>query len=398
VTVTLLAAEEDPVVLSVITDITERRRAEAEMARVHQQTAEILESINEAFYTMDKDLTITYVNQKAEEILHRHRADLLGKNVWEAFPEAVGGDSHRNFLRALRERVPVNYETFTPVLQTWVESNVYPTAGGGISVFFRDISERKQAEANIRQLNERLEERVQQRTEELARANKELEAFSYSVSHDLKAPLRLISGLAGILMRQGQDNLTERQKESLQTIQVQVARMDALIKALLEFSRLTRKELRLEEVDTLPLVEEVVAEQRQIFGDEAGQRVTVDLSALPAVQADPVLLRTVFTNLLANAFKFTSKVQEPKITIDAEEQDKLYRFCIRDNGVGFPRGHTEKLFKVFQLLHGPGEFEGTGIGLASVRKIIERHGGQVFGEGDEGKGAMFCFTLPAPSA
>ena len=146
---------------------------------------------------------------------------------------------------------------------------------------------------------------------------------------------------------------------------------------------------RLTYVQTRRMVEEVITEQRRIMGAEAGARVLVDVGDLPAVDADPILLRMVFTNLLSNAFKFTRTAAEPRITIAARRREGFIHFRIADNGVGSPKGHTEKLFKVFQRLHGAQEFEGTGIGLANVRKIVERHGGQVCGEGDEGKGRPF---------
>ncbi len=244
---------------------------------------------------------------------------------------------------------------------------------------------------------ERLAQSLREEQEQLTQARENsqlLESFAYSVSHDLKAPLRVINAYARALAGLGETDLTPRQQEAVRTIQQSAGRMEELIEALLEFSRVSRQELNRYPVDTRRMVEEVIREQRQSLGEGTGDRVTVELGELPPVVADPPLLRQVFANLLSNAFKFTRKSPDPRIRVEAERRDDQVVFRISDNGVGFPQEKAGALFSVFQRLHPVREFEGTGIGLANVRKIIERHGGWVAAEGGDGTGAVFSFSLP----
>jgi len=262
-----------------------------------------------------------------------------------------------------------------------------------------DISDRKQAEEAVKRLNEELDERVRLRTAEITAANQELEAFSYSVSHDLRAPLRHIDGFTGLLERHAEATLDDKGRRYLKTISEAAKQMGALIDDLLTFSRLGRAELRHVPVRLQDLVDEV----RRILDPEiAGRAVVWAIGELPEVQGDPQLLRLVLQNLIGNALKYTRPRPEARIEIGARREDTETVCSIRDNGVGFDMRYAERLFGVFQRLHTSAEFEGTGIGLATVRRIVHRHGGRVWADGGVDRGACFSFTLPdrgvAPAA
>jgi PAS domain S-box-containing protein len=253
------------------------------------------------------------------------------------------------------------------------------------------------AQADLQALNQSLEERVQQRTLELQEANRELEAFSYSVSHDLRTPLRHIVGFGDLLRKDaaGAGGLPPRSERYLGVMTEAAGRMSRLIDDLLEFSRMGRQELRRGPVD----LGAVIAEAWQTLDpDRAGRDVTLEVAALPTLQGDAALLTQVFTNLLSNALKYSRTRTPARIGVDAQQQGEEVTVTVRDNGVGFDPRYTDKLFGVFQRLHRAEDFEGTGIGLANVRRIVTRHGGRVSAEGRPGQGAAFHVTLPLTQA
>jgi len=243
----------------------------------------------------------------------------------------------------------------------------------------------------IRLLNADLERRVVERTKELEESNKEMEAFSYSVSHDLRAPLRHIHGFVELLTQHAGPSLDEKGRRHLTTISSAAQKMGALIDDLLVFSRMGRTEMRKTTVDLGALAAEVV---RELELDAKGRRVDWKLGALPIVKGDPAMLRLVLTNLLSNALKYSGPRETARIEVDAQSQNGEVVVVVRDNGVGFDPTYVHKLFGVFQRLHGPTEFEGTGIGLANVRRIVSRHGGRTWAEGAIDQGATFYFSLP----
>lgn len=242
----------------------------------------------------------------------------------------------------------------------------------------------------VRNAQQDLEKKVRDRTFELENSNKELEAFSYSVSHDLHAPLRIIDGYAAILSEKSAGRLDEEGNKILRHIRNKTKRMGTLIDELLNLSYLGRKELEVEQVDMVVIVKAVIKEQ-QLLNQQPVQITVKNL--LPAM-CDSILIRQVWSNLLSNAIKYSAKVAEPCIEIDSWRKDNTKVYAIKDNGVGFDMKYASKLFGVFQRLHGLKEFEGSGVGLALVQRVIVKHGGTVWAEAEEGKGATFYFSLP----
>ncbi|HEX2828526.1 MAG TPA: ATP-binding protein [Burkholderiales bacterium] len=266
----------------------------------------------------------------------------------------------------------------------------------------QQVVERQQVEAELRrvqeeltQLNGELEERVTQRTEQLAAANKELESFSYSVSHDLRAPVRAIVGFSKLLAEHHETSLDDEAKRKLGIVRSEAARMGTLIDDLLAFSRLGRQSLQMRSVDMEDLVR-LNFEQLKTQNPEATHELK--LGHLPQALGDRSLLAQVWINLLSNAFKFSGKKENPTIEVNAISDAREHTYFVRDNGAGFDPRYGAKLFGVFQRLHDQSDFPGTGVGLALVHRIITRHGGRVWAEGEPGVGATFYFTLPRSSS
>jgi light-regulated signal transduction histidine kinase (bacteriophytochrome) len=254
-----------------------------------------------------------------------------------------------------------------------------------------EVSERQRAEENLRELNVELERRVTERTAQLEAANKELEGFSYSVSHDLRAPLRGIVGFAEALLEDHGEDLSEEAKRKVDIVQHEGRRMSVLIDELLAFSRLGRKALQFGELNMASLVDTT---WNGLQAQNEMNNVDLQVGALPAATGDRVLLGQVWVNLLSNAIKFSGKRATPRIVVSAITDDKEHIYFVRDNGAGFNPKYQSKLFGVFQRLHDASEFAGTGVGLALVQRIISRHGGRVWAEGAPNEGATFYFSLP----
>jgi light-regulated signal transduction histidine kinase (bacteriophytochrome) len=277
----------------------------------------------------------------------------------------------------------------------WFLTRVFPIKDGDGKVvrWFgtnTDLSQKREADEKILQLNIGLEQRVAERTSELEAANKELEAFSYSVSHDLRAPLRAVDGFSQAVLEDCAAQLPEQGLKDLKTIRAAAQRMGRLIDDLLAFSRLGRAPLRKHEINTAKLVRSVLAELSPV---KECRKAEVLLGDLPDCQGDPALLNQVWMNLIANAFKYSSKCAEPVIQIGSRLDGNEVVYFVRDNGAGFDMHYAQKLFGVFPRLHRLDEFEGTGVGLAIVHRIIQRHGGRIWAEAKPNAGATFSFTL-----
>jgi light-regulated signal transduction histidine kinase (bacteriophytochrome) len=259
------------------------------------------------------------------------------------------------------------------------------------------VVKQKRAEGEIRRFGQRLERLVDQRTAELREANRQLEAanrdleaFSYSVSHDLRAPLRAIDGFSRLLVDEYADDVPSEARRYLGVVSHNAQQMGALIDGLLTFSRLGQQQLSRRRVDVDALTREVVAE---LGAESDGRSVEFSIGALPSAQADRMLLRQVVFNLLSNALKYTREMAAARIEIGCDERDGTSVYFVRDNGVGFDMRYADKLFQVFQRLHRAEDYEGTGLGLALVARIIERHDGRIWAQAKPGEGAAFYFTL-----
>ena len=381
------------VVQGAFQDISESKKAAEITRQLSERLAVTLESITDAFLTMDRDWRFTYLNPQAERLLGRGRTGLLGKICWDEFPP--GGRFRREYERAIADNVTVEFEEFSPTVGLWLQVRAYPSAQG-LAVSFHDVTARVRAQQEVQQLNADLEERVERRTAELQEATGEMEAFSYSIAHDLRAPLASIAGYCQALDEKESALLSPRGRHFLQRIGAAALQMDAMTEGLLALARLSHACLRKEVFDLSPIAHRLVGDLRQ---RDPLRQVHVDVMPAIWAEGDQVLLTQVWANLLSNAWKFTGKQPDAWIEIGMNMgPDGEPVYFVKDNGAGFDMAFAAKLFEVFRRLHGVAEFEGTGVGLATVEKIVRLHGGRIWAEAAPDCGAAFYFTLSAGPA
>ncbi|ROP32043.1 sensor histidine kinase [Couchioplanes caeruleus] len=367
----------------------------------HEQLMALLDHTSAVIYMRDADGRYMLVNREYERLFQLRRENIVGLTDHDLFPKDTADAFRANDLQAFARGVPVQMEeevpgdgevrTYITVKFPLIDATGHPYAVCGIST---DITDRKRAEEQVRQLNANLELRVRERTAELEASTRELDAFAYSVSHDLRAPLRSLEGFSQVLQEDYADVLDEQGQQYLRRIQANVGRMAQMIDDLLGLSRATRTELHREHTDLSALAREVIAELRNA---DPGREVEVGVAEGLVAQADPHLIRLVLQNLLGNAWKFTANRADATITMDSAPCHGIEVFAVTDNGAGFDMRYSHKLFDPFQRLHSAAEYEGTGIGLAIVQRIITRHGGQIVADSSPGNGATFRFSLtPAP--
>jgi PAS domain S-box-containing protein len=376
-------------------NISERKNAD-------QKFMNLLESAPDAMVLVDRDGRLDLVNSQTVKLFGWPREQLLGQTIQCLMPERFRDQHpsiHSSFLvrpgaRAMAGGVEL-FGVHRDGTEFPVEISLSPVEtheGTLVMGAIRDITERKQAQAQILRLNAELEDRVEQRTAQLQTANEELQAFAYSVSHDLRAPLSSIAGFSGLLNREiGSGEASPRAKHCLARIGAGVVQMSELIDSFLKLAKLSRTSVRWDSVDLSAMAQTVLNGYKE---SEPGRLAQLAIEPGLLVQGDAQLLRQVLENLLGNAWKFTRQQQTAHIAFRREiTPDGQAVYAVQDNGIGFDMASSEKIFVAFQRLHTVEEFAGSGIGLATVHKIITRHGGRVWAESSLGSGATFFFTL-----
>lgn len=387
----------------IVEDITSRKKSEDELKRLTEQLHEqagVLDAIlsaspNQIFH-IDRQGIYRYASRAALKALGMSPAAVIGKRWQElGFPpeimERIDREREKVLASGEEARGETNYPTPHGIRHFEYAIDPIPAANeenAGVVITAWDITDHKRAEEEI----EIVYNNLLGRAFDLEAANRELEAFNYTVSHDLRKPLTIINGYCQVILQLFADNLTPECKEYVQEIYDWTLRMSVLIDALLKFSRLSHSELHGETVD-LSVIAQTVANELQLA--EPGRRVRFQIAGEKTAHGDPNLLRVVLENLLGNAWKYTGKTEEAAIEFGRVEIDGRSAWFVRDNGEGFDMAYAEKLFIPFQRLPGTDEFKGHGIGLATVERIIRRHGGRIWAEGAPGKGATFYFTLAA---
>jgi PAS domain S-box-containing protein len=370
---------------------------DVELMDAEQRYRSLVEHSTAGVALMDGDI-IEYANTGLARMLgHADARELVGTSVFDKLVSAFHSRARANLhalLSGEKESLPLGRVRMrrTDGELIDVETSVASITIGGrrlVQCEVRDITRKMRALAEIRKLNNRLEVRVAERTADLVRANRDLESFSYTVAHDLRAPVRAMSGFAQLLEMDLAAGNLDSLADHARRVTGNAAKMNALIDGLLDVARVAHAEMARDRVDSTAMVEAVLAEQ----GARARARVTV--GPLPAVMGDPVTLRQVWTNLISNALKYSARRNSPEIYVACEAGRTEAVFSVRDNGAGFNPQMAGNLFGIFQRLHGASEFEGNGVGLAIVRAVVESHGGRTWANGEPGSGATFYFALPA---
>jgi PAS domain S-box-containing protein len=352
---------------------TAREQAEADSAEIKS----ILERIGDAYIAFDTEWRYTYVNQRGAELARKPAEELIGRCVWDEFPEAVQTAFFTELHRSLRDQISIQFENYFAPLGKWFDNTVYPSPHG-VSVFYRDVTERKRAEHSL-----------EKKTVDLARKNAELEAFAYMASHDLQEPLRAVTAFTELLARKHGTQLGPEAQEFIRHILSGTVRMRELIDDLLLLCRVGDTDpARLRDIDLREVLNVV---RRNLAGPIRDTGATIELADLPSVKGIETHLTQLLQNLIANSIRYRGD-RAPSISITPERGTREWKFAVRDNGIGFDPRHAQNIFKPFTRLGPPGS--GTGIGLAICKKIVESRGGRIWAESVPGAGSAFHFTIP----
>ena len=353
-------------------EIAARHQAEAASAEIRS----VLERIGDAYIAFDTEWRYTYVNWRAAQLAQKPASELIGRCVWDEFPEAVQTPFFSELHRAMREQTPVEFDNYFAPLDRWFENSVYPSPSG-VGVYYRDITERV-----------RTHRALERRTADLARKNSELHMFAYIASHDLQEPLRMIGGYAELIAKRYSGALDREADEFIRFITGGVDRMQRLIKGLLALCRLEEAgETPYSNVNSGHILD-IVCENLELFIEDTG--AMIERNELPVIKFEEMQLLQVMQNLVSNALKY--RRETPQIVIGARREGASWTFSVSDNGIGFESQSAEKIFMPFKRLQR--DDGGSGIGLAICKKIVESRGGRIWAESEPGKGSTFYFSIP----
>lgn len=366
-------------------DISARKIAERELKKSLNEKNTILESIGDGFFAVDKDWIVTYWNNQAEKMLNVKRSNIVGRKLWDVFPVKMESRTYIKYHQAVERKEILHFETYDKKIEKWFEIGAYP-AEGGLSVYFKDINNRKLAEFKLKVLNENL----QRHAKELAMSNAELEQFAYVASHDLQEPLRMVTSFLTQLEKKYGNVIDVKGKKYIELAVDGAKRMRQIILDLLEFSRIGRMESLEETIHLDDLIQEI----QILYRNRIEERdAVINVGSLPVLNSYKTPLRQIFQNLISNALKYSKNEIQPVINISAKEFPQYWQFSVADNGIGIHSDYFEKIFIIFQRLHHKEEYSGTGMGLAVTKKIIDNLNGKIWVDAKEGVGSTFYFTL-----
>ncbi len=392
-----------PAFLSICRDMSQWEEAQRTLVERTSLLYEVLNTAPDMIYLVNEHNVVEMANQTMADMYGVELDELIGRSIQEFVEKRLITQANADDFQANNRKVfDTQKELFIAEesatrkdgTTVWFQTTLTPFNQPGrpkkVIGVSTDITHRKKSEDHVYSMNQILESLVENRTVDLQKANEELRSFAYSISHDLRAPLRAIDGFSKILVEEYSSQINQEAKRYLSLVQQNAVMMGKLIEGLLEFSRKGRQEMHLQTIETGKLVSAVLEDIRYDHPDHKAQ---VHIAPLPSITGDPLLIKQVYQNLLHNAFKFTSKTENPQIEVGCDMMEGQQIYYVKDNGTGFDMKYVDRLFGVFQRLHRTDEFEGTGVGLAITKRIIMRHGGTIWAEAEVGKGAGFYFTF-----